>query len=101
PPGLRYTQTTSGGEVMRARAIRKLTQLGLVGVLATLVGCAYMNVEVTKARKTLEAARSAGKATQCPDDFKAVEDMVTQAESMCQNCKYDQADMLAAAAVAK
>jgi peptidoglycan-associated lipoprotein len=86
---------------MRARAIRKITQLGLVGVLATLVGCAYMNVEVKKARKTLEAARSAGKATQCPDDFKAVEDMVTQAEGMCQNCKYDAADQLAAAAVAK
>src|SRR5262245_60157562 len=86
---------------MRARAIRNLTQLGLIGVLATLVGCSYMNVEVTKARKTLEAARSAGKATQCPDDFKAVEDMVTQAESMCQNCKYDSADQLAAAAVTK
>ena len=86
---------------MRARAIRTFTQLGLIGALATLVGCAYMNVEVTKARKTLEAARSAGKATQCPDDFKAVEDMVTQAESMCQNCKYDTADQLAAAAVTK
>ncbi len=85
---------------MRARIFRRLAPACLVGVLAVLVGCTT-NVEVEKARTTLEAARSAGKATQCPADFKAVEDMVTQAESMCQNCKYDAADSLAAAAVAK
>ena len=77
-----------------------LTRIGLVGVLAILVGCTT-EVEVKKARTTLEAARAAGKATQCPADFKAVEDMVTQAEGMCQNCKYDVADSLAAAAIAK
>ena len=86
--------------MMRARPFQLLSQIGLVGVLALLVGCAQ-NVEVKKARTTLEAARSAGKATQCPDDFNAVESMVTQAESLCQNCKYDQADMLAAAAVTR
>jgi len=85
---------------MRARIVRRLIPAGLVGVLAILVGCAT-DVEVKKARATLETARSAGKATQCPADFKAVEDMVTQAESMCTNCKYDTADSLAAAAVAK
>jgi outer membrane protein OmpA-like peptidoglycan-associated protein len=85
---------------MRARPFRGLTQIGLVGVLAILVGCTE-NVEVQKARTTLEAARAAGKATQCPADFAAVEDMVKQAEAMCQNCKYDAADSLAAAAVAK
>jgi outer membrane protein OmpA-like peptidoglycan-associated protein len=85
---------------MRARAFRTLSQLGLIGVLAVIVGCTT-DVEVKKARTTLEAARAAGKATQCPADFKAVEDMVTQAEGMCQNCKYDQADMLAAAAVTR
>jgi outer membrane protein OmpA-like peptidoglycan-associated protein len=77
-----------------------LTQIGLVGVLAILVGCTE-NVEVQKARNTLEAARAAGKATQCPADFAAVEDMVKQAEAMCQNCKYEAADSLAAAAIAK
>ena len=85
---------------MRAGTFHVLTRICPVGVLAILVGCTT-NVEVQKARTTLEAARSAGKATQCPADFKAVEDMVTQAESMCQNCKYDAADSLAAAAVAK
>ena len=85
---------------MRARHFTALIQGGLVGVLTLLVGCTT-DVEVKKARTTLEAARAAGKATQCPADFKAVEDMVTQAESMCTNCKYDQADMLAAAAVAR
>ncbi len=85
---------------MRARAFRVLTLGCLVGVLAILVGCTT-DVEVKKARTVLEAARGAGKATQCPDAFKAVEDMVTQAENMCQNCKYETADSLAAAAVAK
>jgi len=85
---------------MRARLFRTLTPICLVGVLAILVGCTE-NVEVQKARTTLEAARAAGKATQCPADFAAVEDMVKQAEAMCQNCKYDSADSLAAAAVAK
>jgi outer membrane protein OmpA-like peptidoglycan-associated protein len=72
----------------------------LVGVLSILVGCTEL-VEVQKARTVLEAARAAGKATQCPADFAAVEDMVKQAEAMCQNCKYEAADSLAAAAVAK
>jgi outer membrane protein OmpA-like peptidoglycan-associated protein len=85
---------------MRARPFPVLTRIGLVGVLAILVGCTT-EVEVKKARTTLEAARAAGKATQCPAEFKAVEDMVTQAEGMCQNCKYDVADSLAAAAIAK
>jgi outer membrane protein OmpA-like peptidoglycan-associated protein len=85
---------------MRARPFRILTRTGLGGILAILVGCTT-EVEVKKARTTLEAARAAGKATQCPADFKAVEDMVTQAEGMCQNCKYDVADSLAAAAIAK
>jgi outer membrane protein OmpA-like peptidoglycan-associated protein len=64
------------------------------------VGCTT-DVEVKKARTTLEAARAAGKATQCPADFKAVEDMVILAEGMCTNCKYDIADSTAAAAVAR
>ncbi|HTU02451.1 MAG TPA: OmpA family protein [Candidatus Sulfotelmatobacter sp.] len=85
---------------MRARPFRALTQVGLVGALAILVGCAE-NVEVKKARATLEAARAAGKANQCPADFAAVEDMVKQAEGLCQNCKYDVADSMAAAAIAK
>jgi outer membrane protein OmpA-like peptidoglycan-associated protein len=85
---------------MRARPLTKLIQIFVVGTLTVLVGCAT-DVEVKKARATLESARTAGKATQCPADFKAVEDMVTQAEGMCTNCKYEQADMLAAAAVAK
>lgn len=85
---------------MRARAFHALTRVCIVGLVAVLVGCTT-DVEVKKARTTLEAARSAGKATQCPADFKAVDDMVTQAEGMCQNCKYDTADSLAAAAVAK
>ena len=85
---------------MRARPLHRLTQVCLVGVLAIVVGCAT-DVEVKKARTTLEAARTAGKATQCPADFKAVEDMVTQAEGMCTNCKYGEADSLAAAAVAR
>lgn len=85
---------------MRVRAFRVLVPVCVIGVLAALVGCTT-NVEVKKARTVLEAARGAGKATQCPDDFKAVEDMVNQAESMCQNCKYEAADSLAAAAVAK
>ena len=85
---------------MRARKVRRLTQIGLVGILAVVVGCTT-EVEVKKARTTLEAARAAGKATQCPDAFKAVEDMVAQAESGCQNCKYDTADSIAAAAVAR
>ncbi len=85
---------------MRARKVRLLIHACLVGVLAVVLGCTT-EVEVKKARTTLEAARAAGKATQCPADFKAVEDMVTQAESMCTNCKYDQADMLAAAAVTR
>jgi len=82
---------------MRAGPIRFLTQTGLVGILAILVGCT--GVEVQKARTTLEAARAAGKATQCPADFALVEDMVKQAENM--GCKYDVADSIAAAAVAK
>jgi len=85
---------------MRARHFTALIQGGLVGVLTILVGCAT-DVEVKKARATLEAARTAGKATQCPADFKAVEDMVTLAEGMCTNCKYDIADSTAAAAIAK
>jgi len=85
---------------MRARHFKGLIQGGLVGVLTVLVGCAT-DVEVKKARATLEKARTEGKATQCPADFKAVEDMVTLAESMCTNCKYDIADSTAAAAVAK
>jgi len=85
---------------MRARTVRRLIPACLVGVLAILVGCAT-DVEVKKARATLEAARSAGKATQCPADFKAVEDMVILAEGMCTNCKYDVADSTAAAAVAR
>ena len=85
---------------MRARHFTALIQGGLVGVLTILVGCTT-DVEVKKARTTLEAARAAGKATQCPADFKSVEDMVTLAESMCTNCKYDVADSTAAAAIAK
>ena len=63
---------------MRARPFPVLTRIGLVGVLAILVGCTT-EVEVKKARTTLEAARAAGKATQCPADFKAVEDKIGRA----------------------
>jgi outer membrane protein OmpA-like peptidoglycan-associated protein len=85
---------------MRARHFTALIQGGLVAVLTVLVGCTT-DVEVKKARATLEKVRAEGKATQCPADFKAVEDMVTLAESMCSNCKYDVADSTAAAAIAK
>ena len=74
---------------MRARRFRTLSQLGFDRRPRRSSWDAPPNVEVKKARTTLEAARAAGKATQCPADFKAVEDMVTQAEGLCTNCKYE------------
>jgi outer membrane protein OmpA-like peptidoglycan-associated protein len=84
---------------MRVRLFRSLTQLGLVGLLAVLVGCA--TAEVKSARQSLETARSAGKAKECPSDFAAAEQLVNQAESLCQQCKTQEANALANQAAAK
>ena len=84
---------------MRVRLFRSLMHVGLVGLLAVLVGCA--TAEVKSARQSLETARSAGKDKECPNDFAAAEQLVNQAEALCQQCKTQEANALANQATAK
>jgi outer membrane protein OmpA-like peptidoglycan-associated protein len=72
---------------------------GLVCVLAVLSGC--VTAEVKSASAALEAARSAGKATECPGPFAEAEDLVKRAELLCNQCKPSEANALAAEAMGK
>lgn len=85
---------------MRARRLNLLTQGALVCVLGVLAGCATTR-EVKSASAALEAARSAGKDKLCPAEFSAVENLVRQAEGLCQACKREEANVIAREALAK
>ncbi len=84
---------------MHARRFKALMQVGLLGVLSVLVGC--VTAEVKSAQQAVEAARAAGKDKQCPNDFAAAQQQVQQAASLCQQCKTQEANALAAEAMAK
>ena len=84
---------------MRARRLNLSLHGLLACVLGILVGCA--TAEVKSASAALEAARKAGKEQQCPSEFHAVEEMVRQAEALCQVCKTQEANALANDALAK
>jgi len=84
---------------MRARPWRTALFLVLVGALGVLAGC--MTREVKTASEALEQARAAGKDKECPADFQEAEALVRRAEELCQACKRDEANGLAAQAMAK
>ncbi len=84
---------------MRARQLKTLLGVGLLGVFAALIGC--VTAEVKSAQQAVEAARAAGKDKQCPNDFAAAQQQVDQAASLCQQCKTQEANALAAQAMAK
>src|SRR5262245_59833797 len=84
---------------MRAKRQRLLIQGGLLLVLVVLVGC--VSAEVKSATSALEAARSAGKDKECAAEFQASENLVRQAESLCQTCKFEQSNALAKEVEAK
>src|SRR5262245_62244219 len=84
---------------MRARPLRSLALVGLVSILAVLVGC--VSAQTRSARAALEKARADGKANQCPAEFAAAEDTVRRAELLCNQCKPGEADAVAADAMSK
>ena len=84
---------------MRARPLRSLALVGLVCILAVLVGC--VSAQTKSARAALEKARADGKANQCPTEFAAAEDLVRRAELLCNQCKPGEADAVAADAISK
>jgi outer membrane protein OmpA-like peptidoglycan-associated protein len=69
-------------------------------MLGVLVGCS-MTKETKSAMAALEAARSEGKDKQCPAEFRAAEDLVLRAQTLCHQCKPTEADALAREALAK
>ena len=84
---------------MRARQWKALIWIGLLGVFVTLVGC--VTAEVKSAQQAVETARAAGKDKECPNDFAAAQQQVQQAAALCQQCKTQEANALAAEAKAK
>lgn len=84
---------------MRAPVRRLWVLAGLVCLVAVLSGC--LTAEVKSASAALDAARAAGKATECPNEFAAAEDLVRRAELLCNQCKPSEANALAAEAMGK
>jgi len=81
---------------MRART---LLRLGVASLLVGLVGCT--TAEVRSASAAVEAARAAGKDKECPPEFQAAEALVKRAEELCNSCRTQEANALAAEAQAK
>jgi OmpA-OmpF porin, OOP family len=84
---------------MRAHLLRLSALAVLVGAVAVVSGC--VTAEVKSASQALEAARSAGKDKECPPDFQAAADLVANAERLCNQCKPQEANALAAEAKTK
>src|SRR5262245_17908477 len=84
---------------MRVPLLRLMVLAGLVCAVSILSGC--LTAEVKSASAALEAARAAGKATECPTEFAAAEDLVMRAEKLCNSCKPSEANALAADAMGK
>jgi OmpA-OmpF porin, OOP family len=83
---------------------QRRTQLTLAFMLvlgSVLVGCAENPRELTTADQAIQAARAAGKNTQCPAEFNAAEKMKNDAFAMCSWCHRDEAIALANAATQK
>jgi outer membrane protein OmpA-like peptidoglycan-associated protein len=85
-------------------AMRSLHVLPVFLVLSVLVGCArlgleyapkgpylYYHKELPAAERAVEAARSAGKDKECPEAFKAVEQMKDKAYEAYLACRTDEA----------
>ena len=80
---------------MRARTGLQLVAASL---LLVLVGC--MTAEVKNASAAVEAARQAGKDKECPPEFEAAEALVRRAKELCNSCQIQEANALAAQALA-
>jgi len=93
----------------------KIVGLTLVtGCLATLYGCSgfevnhnkempyfYIHKELPAADRAVESARAAGKSQQCPDEFKAAEDLKDKSFSTYRACFTKEAIAMANEAAAK
>ena len=86
--------------------------IGLVLLLSVLVGCAsngleyapkgpylYYHQELPAAERAIEAARAAGKDSQCPEEFKAAEKLKNDAYTTYWACRTNEAIALANEAV--
>lgn len=83
---------------MRARTWSRLGAASLLVVLVGLVGCT--TAEVRNARSAVETARSAGKDKECPPEFENADALVKRAEALCNSCQIQEANALAAQALA-
>src|SRR5208337_1438020 len=94
---------------MQLRAVMKVFVLGLVLVLMGFMqGCSDMefahkspypyvvyNKELPEADRAVEAARQSGKDKECPDEFKAAEDLKNRAYELYAACHKDEAIAMA------
>jgi outer membrane protein OmpA-like peptidoglycan-associated protein len=100
-----YPEAALNGErrddIMKIRQVLRITGLAAVaGSLVSLFGCAgmevnhnkytsewlYIHKELPAADRAVEAARLAGKSQQCPNEFKAVEELKDSAYSKYKAC---------------
>jgi outer membrane protein OmpA-like peptidoglycan-associated protein len=83
---------------------KRKTQLAMALLLvfgSALVGCSGNPKELTAADQAIQAARAAGKNTQCPNEFNAAEKMKNDAFATCSWCHQEEAIALANAATKK
>src|SRR3990172_12886956 len=89
-------------------ALRTLPTMVTLFLLSFLVGCAslgleyapkrnylYYHKELPAAERAVEAARQAGKDTECPDEFKAVEKLKNDAYEVYWACRTNEAIAMA------
>ena len=92
-----------------SRSVRSVTLLALLGPAA---GCmmtvappnsptTFVRRELPAADRAIEAAQAAGKANECPDEFKAVEQLRDQAYATYWACRTDEAVKMANDAVSR
>jgi len=102
-------------QVMKSyHILRSIALAATAGCLATLFGCAgyernhikempylYVHKEIAAADRAVESARAAGKDKQCPDEFKAAQDLKDKAFSTYKACFTKEAIAMANEAAAK
>ena len=73
---------------------RQISMVALLAVVGVFVGCGVPK-ELVTANDAVEAAKKAGKNTECPDEFMAAENMKNEAYRICKPCDTAKAIALA------
>ena len=109
------TKNSAGGVKMQAITAKRVLMVVIaVFSLSVMFGCAgrefapkdpytywYYHKELPEADRAVEAARQAGKDRECPEEFKAAEDLKNKAYKVYAACRTEEAIAMAREATAK